>query len=151
VRDGLAVIQSEASDDDQDRKQGGRSASRGNPQMPTSNEITNQGSLLIDATCAPADIRYPTDLSLLNEAREVTEKLIDTMHSGVRDTFGFKPRTHHKKTRQQFLAVAKKKRPRISKIRKTIKQQLGHIECNLPSVDALIACGANLLAARRYW
>ncbi len=28
----------------------------------------NQGKLLLDATCAPADIAYPTDLSLLNEA-----------------------------------------------------------------------------------
>jgi len=29
----------------------------------------NQGKLILDATCAPADIRFPTDLSLLNEAR----------------------------------------------------------------------------------
>ncbi len=29
----------------------------------------HQGQLLVDATCAPADIHYPTDLSLLNEAR----------------------------------------------------------------------------------
>jgi hypothetical protein len=43
----------------------------------------NQGSLFIDATCTPADIRYPIDLSLLNGAREVTEKLIDAMHPPV--------------------------------------------------------------------
>ena len=30
----------------------------------------NQGKLLLDASCAPADIRYPTDLNLLNQARE---------------------------------------------------------------------------------
>lgn len=30
----------------------------------------------MDATCVPADIRYPTDLSLLNEAREKTEAII---------------------------------------------------------------------------
>ena len=30
------------------------------------------GKLLIDATCTPADITYPTDLGLLNEAREKT-------------------------------------------------------------------------------
>ncbi|ALS27122.1 hypothetical protein IJ21_17210 [Paenibacillus sp. 32O-W] len=29
-------------------------------------ELTNEGELLLDATCAPADIAYPTDLSLLN-------------------------------------------------------------------------------------
>ncbi len=40
----------------------------------------NKGKLLLDATCAPADIRYPTDLSLLNEAREKTEEMIDTLY-----------------------------------------------------------------------
>jgi hypothetical protein len=33
--------------------------------------------LLLDATVAPADIRYPTDIKLLNEAREQTEIVID--------------------------------------------------------------------------
>jgi hypothetical protein len=104
---------------------------------------------LIDATCAPVDIRHPTDLSLLNEAREVTEILIDAMHPQVRESFGHKPRTHRKQARQQFLAVAKKKRPRINKIRKAIKQQLGHLKRNLASIDGLIACGGCLLAAGR--
>ena len=35
-----------------------------------SKESPKQGKLILDATCAPADIRFPTDLSLLNEARE---------------------------------------------------------------------------------
>ena len=96
------------------------------------------------------DIRHPTDLSLLNEAREATEILIDAMHVQVRDRFGHKPRPHRKRARQQFLAVAKKKRPRISKIRKAIKQQLSHLKRNLSSIDALIACGGNLLAAGRH-
>jgi hypothetical protein len=47
--------------------------------------------------------------------------------------------------------VAKKKRPRIAKIRKAIRQQLGHLERNLTSIDALIACGGSLLAAGRHW
>jgi IS5 family transposase len=46
--------------------------------------------------------------------------------------------------------VANKKRPRINKIRKAIRQQLGHHNQNLGSVDDLIACsGAALLAAGR--
>ena len=105
--------------------------------------------MLIDAICVLADIRHPTDLSLLNEARESTETLIDAMHSQARDAFGHKPRTHRKQARQQFLAVAKKKKPRINKIRKAIKQQLGHLRRNLASIDALTGCGANLLAAGR--
>ena len=37
-------------------------------------------------------------------------------------------------TRYQFLAVAKKKRPRINKIRKALKQQLGHLRRNLSTM-----------------
>jgi len=33
--------------------------------------------LLLDATVAPADIRYSTDIKLLKEAREQTEIVID--------------------------------------------------------------------------
>ncbi|WP_233130368.1 IS5 family transposase [Synechococcus sp. 1G10] len=151
VRHGLTMIQSAGTDDDPDTGTGGGSSSghSSNDDAPT--PAVNQGTLLIDATCVPVDIRYPTDLSLLNEAREVTEKLIDAMHPPIREAFGQKPRTHCKKARQQFLAVAKKKRPRISKIRKAIKQQLGHLERNLASIDALIACGGCLLAAGSHW
>jgi hypothetical protein len=151
IRHGLAVIQSTASQHDQDDDPGSGADNSGDQQDSKPEATGNQGSLLIDATCTPADIRYPTDLSLLNEAREVTEKLIDAMHPPVRDEFGAKPRTHRRKARQQFLAVAKKKRPRINKIRKAIKQQLAHLERNLTSIDALIACGASLLAAGRHW
>lgn len=41
----------------------------------------NQGQLLIDATCAPADIRYPTDLDLLNDARKASEAILDTLYT----------------------------------------------------------------------
>lgn len=150
VRHGLNMIQSADTDDDQDAGNGGGSSTGhgSNGNSPTS--LANQGTLLIDATCVPSDIGQPTDLSLLNEAREVTEKLIDAMHPPIRDEFSQKPRTHRKKARQQFLAVAKNKRPRISKIRKAIKQQLGHLERNLVSIDTLIACGGCLLAAGRH-
>lgn len=80
----------------------------------------------------------------------MTEILIDAMHPQVRKAFGHKPRTHRRKARQQFLAVAKKKKPRITKIRKDIKHQLGHLRRNLASIDALIECGGCLLAAGRH-
>jgi len=150
VRHGLKVIRSSVDRDPGDDGGGGGSTSTADQPQPLPQKQANQGSLLIDATCAPVDIRHPTDLSLLNEAREVTEILIDAMHPQVRDSFGHKPRTHRKQARQQFLAVAKKKRPRISKIRKAIKQQLGHIKRNLSSIDALIASGGWLLAAGRH-
>ena len=42
----------------------------------TAKEDTNKGTLTLDATCAPANIRYPQDISLLNEAREKLENMI---------------------------------------------------------------------------
>ena len=42
----------------------------------TAKEDTNKGTLTIDATCSPANIRYPQDVSLLNEAREKLENII---------------------------------------------------------------------------
>lgn len=41
-------------------------------------ESTNRGQLILDASCAPADISYP-DLGLLNQARKQTETIIDTL------------------------------------------------------------------------
>ena len=43
----------------------------------------NRGTLIIDATCCPADIHYPTDVGLLNHARELVEKMIDLLYPDV--------------------------------------------------------------------
>ena len=60
-----------------------------------------KGKLIVDATCTPADIKYPTDLNLLNEAREKTETIIDRMHSH-RENPGKKPRTYRQKGRKAY-------------------------------------------------
>jgi hypothetical protein len=41
--------------------------------------------------------------------------------------------------------VAKKKRPRISTFQKAIGQQIRYLARNLTNIDALIACGAEVL------
>ena len=43
-------------------------------------EVTHKGKLILDATVAEQAIRFPTDLGLLNEARELSEKIIDELH-----------------------------------------------------------------------
>jgi transposase, IS5 family len=129
VRHGLEAIKQQQDDDepsDSGSADGSGDATAGHSQ--STEKSMNQGILLIGATCAPADIRYPTDLSLLNEAREATEKLIYAMHGQVRDRFGHKPRTYRRKARKQFLAVAKQKLPRLEKIRKAIVQQLRRLQ-----------------------
>jgi len=70
----------------------------------------NNGKMILDATCTPADIAYPTDLKLLNEAREKTEEIIDAFH--VPDIGKKrKPRTYRRVARKSYLAVAKQKKP----------------------------------------
>lgn len=64
---------------------------------------------MLDATCAPADLAYPTDLKLMNEAREKLEVIIDVLHQphvgGEK-----KPRTYRKNARKHYLAIAKRRR-----------------------------------------
>ena len=114
---GLNVISSPSNDDDDYGSPGVGAARPVDQQIGSNTTRLNEGSLLIDSTCAHTDVRHPTDLSLLNVdavfsvgvARELTETLIDAMYIQVRDAFGHKPRTHCKQARQQFLAMAKKK------------------------------------------
>jgi transposase, IS5 family len=65
--------------------------------------------LLVDASCAPADIRYPTDISLLNEAREKTEGFIDRLHQPLQGDES-KVRTYRQRARKDYLRVAKKRK-----------------------------------------
>ena len=97
----------------------------------------NNGTLLIDGTCAPADIRYPTDLSLLNEGREKLENLIDILHQGLGGK-AKKPRTYRQKARKQYLAVSKKRNPGKKRLRKALRQQLSYIARDLKHVDCLL-------------
>jgi transposase, IS5 family len=103
----------------------------------------NQGQLIVDATCAPADIRYPTDLSLLNEAREQTERIIDLLYEQVRGIQD-KPRTYRRKALQEYLSVTKRRRVSRKAMRKAIRKQLGFVGRNLAHIDVLITAGASL-------
>src|SRR4030042_2793610 len=55
----------------------GSGESEKNKDVENDNDKNNSGKLIVDATCTPADIRFPTDLSLLNEARKKTKMIID--------------------------------------------------------------------------
>ncbi len=78
-------------------------------------EVKNRGKLILDASCAPADISYPTDLELLNQARK------------------------------EYLAVARKKKVKSAERRKAIKKQLQYIKRNLAHIQQLMNAGASLL------
>ena len=98
--------------------------------------IKNKGKLLLDATCIPQDIRYPTDLSLLNEAREKTEGMIDRMHE-ANGKEGKKPRTYRKRARKEYVTLAKQRKKSWKAIRGGIRKQLGYVRRNLKNIKKL--------------
>ena len=95
-----------------------------------------QGKLILDATVTPQAIRYPTDLSLLNEAREFTEQIIDRLYP--KTDWKKKPRTYRVKARKDYLAIAKQKRPAAKARRRGIKQQLQYLRRNLGHIERLL-------------
>lgn len=99
-------------------------------------ENQNKGKLLIDATCAPADIKYPTDIGILNEAREKTEKIIDSLYRKSKKK-GKKPRTYRIRARKDYLKLSKKRRPSRKERRKGIKKQIQYIQRNLSHIEKI--------------
>ena len=76
----------------------------------TAKEATHKGTLTLDATCAPANIRYPQDISLLNEAREKLETMIYCFCK----CYGLKlPRRYRKRARKEYLAFAKSRKHKV--------------------------------------
>lgn len=75
----------------------------------------NEGTLILDATCAPVNIRYPQDVSLLNEAREKLEAMIWRFHKA----YGLPlPRRYTRRARKDYLAFAKSKKHTAKKSEK---------------------------------
>lgn len=127
----------DSDDDDDDPTRGSVSAKDDDSHPSSSDECpSHQGKLLLDATCAPADIAYPTDLALLNEAREKLEHIIDVLHTPHRGDQK-KPRTYRKKARKAYLAIAKQRRASKKKIRKAVGQQLRYIKRDLQVIERL--------------
>ena len=99
----------------------------------------NDGTLILDATCAPADIHFPTDAGILNDARELSEKLIDELYEASFEEK--KPRTYRQKARKSYLMLVRNKRPGKNLIRKTLKSQLQYLRRNLGHIENLAQAG----------
>jgi len=121
----------------------------GNTESDKIKPVENNGTLVLDATVGPADIRYPTDLSLLNECRENIERMIDEIWDKTQ-RIGHKTSYNRNKARKIYLALAKQRKPRKGKIRKVIEAQLDYVKRALESIDKLISeVGESALPAKR--
>ena len=104
--------------------------------LPGITETTNKGKLIVDATIAPSNIKYPTDLDLLNDSREISEQLIDKLYSNGQ--YEQKPRTYRRLARRDYLNVIKKKRKGRKFLRNGIRQQLQYLRRNLSHIDKML-------------
>ena len=124
----------ESHDDDPGEGSGGSGGESGDS---GTEEEPNKGTLILDATCAPQAIRFPTDTSLLNEARQNTEGIIDALHAaGLTD--GRKPRTYRIVAKKQYNGFSKSRRKTRRSIRQTRRQQLNYLRRNLKHIDTVI-------------
>ena len=77
-----------------------------------------------------------TDLSLLNEAREFSEQVIDRLYR--KSELKNKPRTYRQQARKAYLAVVKQRRPSNAIRRRGIKRQLQYLRRNLGHIERLL-------------
>ena len=131
LRDAKARQSKEAEDKDGDNSDGGSGAG------------DNSGTMIVDATCAPSNIRYPQDVSLLNEARENAEKLLDVLHDPAD---GKKPRSYRKCARKDYLKYTRCRKHTARMTRKAIGKQLAYLRRDLDAVDGKLALGKALTA-----
>lgn len=112
------MILKDDDDDDQPTLGGGQS------NMENGKPEENEGTLILDATCAPQNIEFPQDINLLNEVREKLEGIIDDVC--FRENID-RPRTYRKNARRDYLRLARNRKRTTQKIRKAIRQQLQYI------------------------
>jgi len=107
---------------------------------------TNRGTQILDATCCPQDIPYPTDVGLMNHARELCEEIIDQLFKTVMDQYAYKPRTYRQVARKDYLAYSKTRKHSTKLIHKQLRKQLQYVARDLRIIEDLVTKGASLSA-----
>lgn len=91
----------------------------------------NRGTIIVNATCVLSNIRYPQDASLLNQARENTEKLLESFM--IRQMAGALYLSQE--SPQSFSSVQPQSQEECKKARKAVGQQLHYLKRNLATID----------------
>lgn len=102
----------------------------------SSNTEPHNGKLITDATACPQDIAYPTDLNVLNDAREKAEQIIDELYDIKKHMV--KPRTYREIARKDYLKTAQKKTKSKKEIRSANKKQLSYLKRDIKHIFNLL-------------
>ena len=101
----------------------------------------NSGTLIVDATCAPSDIRFPQDVSLLDEARENAEQIIDILQEQSSEK---KPKTYRNKAHKDSLKYMRSRKHTEKKTREAIRKQLQYLRRDLSIIESMLQSGLKL-------
>ena len=114
-----------------------KTSSDNNPETPPSqSKKKHSGMLILDASVAPSDIRYPTDVELLNTAREKAEHIIDELWKLCSGKL--KPRTYRQVARKEYLSISHQRKPWKKTIRRMIGKQLRYLNRDLKHIHKLL-------------
>jgi len=119
-----------------EEKKGSSNSSKTPESEAPKEEVTHCGKLIVDATVAPQAIRFPTDLGLLNESREISEAIIDALYP--QSDLKKKPRSYRQTARKKYLSIVKQRKPGKKKLRRGIKEQLQYLCRNLGHIEMLL-------------
>jgi len=122
--------------DDNDKNDHSGSSDSANEEPTAKEEVKNSGTLIMDATVAPADIKFPTDIDLLNNSREYLEDTIERLWPIAKHE-GHKFPYNKKKARKSFLNISKSKKWTKKKLRSGIGDQLYYVEAGMKQVERL--------------
>lgn len=125
------TLESRESPSDEDGKD-----SSSNSTPASTDDDSPRGRIILDATACPQDIAYPTDLNLLSEARQISERLIDRLYDPA--LHQKKPRTYRQKARKRYLRTAQKKNKSKKELRMAVGYQLGCLRRNIHSINDLL-------------
>ncbi|MGL6198530.1 MAG: IS5 family transposase [Lachnospiraceae bacterium] len=134
----MLAAHKEAKENDDDNEAPPTSGGKASEQDTPESESGNKGTLLLDATCAPSNIRYPQDFSLLNEARVKVETIIIRFCKSFGLPF---PRMYRRQARKNFLRLAKSKKRSAKKIRATIRKQLSYVKRDIRYLEEFMSKG----------
>ncbi len=109
--------------------------------MDVGNDPLNSGTMVLNIIYCPADITYPQDINLLNQAREKAEETVDELCKLAGQK---KPRMYRKCTRKDYLRLSKGKKRTGKTIRTAIRKQLQYIRRDMGYIAELVQNGAKL-------
>ena len=114
-----------------------------NPDKTSSFEVypANKGEFILNATCAR---RHTIShyLSLLNEAREKLDDMIDILHKNLGKP-GKRPHTYRQVACKAYLGIVRNRKPGKKARRKAIGKQLHYVRRNFVAIDRLLSMAGN--------